>query len=92
MFIKVLYAVVIAMLIFIVTALFLPKTVHVERSIEIDRPASTLFTLLNSFSTFSAWSPWSERDSGIVYQYSGPASGTGARMDWSGDPRLSGRG
>jgi effector-binding domain-containing protein len=92
MFIKVIYTVVIAMVIFIVTGLFLPKTVHVERSIEIDRPASTLFTLLNSFSTFSAWSPWSERDPDIVYQYSGPASGTGAHMNWSGDPRLSGSG
>jgi effector-binding domain-containing protein len=92
MFIKVFYAVVIAMVIFIVTGLFLPRTVHVERSIEIDRPASTLFTLLNSFSTFSAWSPWSERDSSIVYQLSGPASGAGAHMNWSGDPRLSGSG
>jgi len=64
----------------------------VERSIEIDRPDSTLFTLLNSFATFSTWSPWSERDPSIIYQYSGPASGTGARMNWSGDPRLSGSG
>ena len=92
MFIKIFYAVVIALVIFIVTGLFLPRTVHVERSIEIDRPDSTLFTLLNSFDTFSTWSPWSERDASIIYQYSGPASGTGARMNWSGDPRLSGSG
>lgn len=92
MFIKVFYAIVIAMVIFIITGLFLPRTVHVERSMEIDRPASTLFILLNSFSTFSAWSPWSERDPTINYQLSGPASGTGARMNWSGDPRLSGSG
>ena len=92
MFIKIFYTVVIALVIFIVTGLFLPRTVHVERSIEIDRPDSTLFTLLSSFATFSTWSPWSERDPSIIYQYSGPASGTGARMNWSGDPRLSGSG
>ena len=92
MFIKIFYTVVIALVIFIVTGLFLPRTVHVERSIEIDRPDSTLFTLLNSFATFSTWSPWSERDPSIIHQYSGPASGTGARMNWSGDPRLSGSG
>ncbi len=92
MFTKVLYTIVIAIVIFVITGLFLPRTVHVERSIEIERPASTLFTLLNSFSAFSTWSPWSERDPTIDYQYSGPASGTGARMDWSGDPRLSGSG
>ena len=92
MFTKILYTIVIAIVIFIITGLFLPQTVHVERTIEIDRPASTVFTLLNSFSSFSAWSPWSERDPGIVYQFSGPASGVGAQMNWSGDPRLSGRG
>ena len=92
MFTKVLYTVVIAIVIFVTTGIFLPRTVHVERSIEIDRPDSTLFTLLNSFATFSTWSPWSERDPSIIYQYSGPASGTGARMNWSGDPRLSGSG
>ena len=92
MFIKIFYTVVIALVIFIVTGLFLPRTVHVERSIEIDRPDSTLFTLLNNFTTFSTWSPWSERDPSIIYQYSGPASGTGARINWSGDPRLSGSG
>ena len=92
MFMKIFYAVVIALVIFIVVGLFLPRTVHVERSIEIDRPAATLFTLLNSFSTFSAWSPWSERDPSITYEYSGPASGIGAHMNWSGDPRLSGSG
>jgi effector-binding domain-containing protein len=92
MFTKVFYTVVIAMIIFVITGLFLPRTVHVERSIEIDRPATTLFTLLNSFRTFSAWSPWSERDPGIAYQHSGPATGTGAHMNWSGDPRLSGSG
>ena len=92
MFIKVFYTIVIAIVIFVITGLLLPRTVHVERSIEIERPASTLFTLLNSFNTFSTWSPWSERDPTIAYQYSGPASGTGARMDWSGDPRLSGSG
>ena len=92
MFTKVLYTVVIAIVIFITTGIFLPRTVHVERSIEIDRPDSTLFTLLNSFATFSTWSPWSERDPSIIYQYSGPASGTGARINWSGDPRLSGSG
>ena len=92
MFTKVFYTVVIAIVIFVTTGIFLPRTVHVERSIEIDRPDSTLFTLLNSFATFSTWSPWSERDPSIIYQYSGPASGTGARMNWSGDPRLSGSG
>lgn len=70
----------------------LPRTVHVERSVFIARPASTVFSLLNSFESFEQWSPWADRDPQAVYEYSGPESGVGARMDWSGDPRLVGSG
>ncbi len=92
MFKKILYLFVITQIIFIGVGLVLPKTVQVERSIEIDRPASTVFVLLNGFETFAQWSPWSQRDPNTVYEYSGPASGTGARVSWTGDPRMVGQG
>ncbi len=92
MFKKIIYLIVITCFIFVIVGLYLPKTVHVERSIGIDRPAPTVFTLLNEFSTYSEWSPWLERDPHTLYRYSGPASGTGARMNWTGDPRLVGSG
>jgi len=92
MFKKILYLVVITCFIILITGLYLPRSAHVERSIAIARPASTVFTLLNGFSTYAQWSPWSARDPQTVYRYSGPASGTGARMHWSGDPRLVGAG
>jgi len=82
----------IAFIIFLIGGFLLPRLVHVERSIEIDRPASAVFELLNSYRTFSSWSPWSERDPSAVFQYSGPEAGVGARMSWSGDPRLVGAG
>ena len=63
-----------------------------ERSIEIDRPVSTVFTLVNGYGTFNTWSPWAARDPSATYTFSGPSSGVGARMEWSGDPRLSGKG
>ncbi len=72
--------------------MLLPRYVHVERSIDIARPASTIFVLLNGYKTFISWSPWAARDPDAVYEYSGPASGVGARMSWSGDPRLVGDG
>jgi len=89
---KILYLIVIACFLFVIVGLYLPQSVHVERNIGINRPASTVFTLLNGFSTFSEWSPWSVRDPDTVYVYSGPTSGAGARMSWSGDPRLVGHG
>jgi effector-binding domain-containing protein len=89
---KILYTIVITIFLFLGIGLFLPQNVHVERSIGIDRPASTVFILLNSFKSFSSWSPWSERDPNIIYEYSGPESGAGARISWSGDPRMVGKG
>ncbi len=77
---------------FLLVGILLPRYVHVERSIEIASPASTIFVLLNGYKTFTSWSPWAARDPAAIYEYSGPDSGVGARMSWSGDPRLVGNG
>jgi len=92
MFNKVIYSIVIAAFIFISIGLFLPSKVHVERQIDIQRPAVTVFTVVNSYRSFQSWSPWSERDPNAIYEFSGPEQGRGARMGWSGDPRLVGSG
>ena len=92
MFTKILYIIVISIIIFLVSGLFLPRDVHVERAVVIARPASTVYTLVNSFNTISAWSPWSEKDPATEYRFSGPDSGVGARVNWNGDPRQVGSG
>jgi effector-binding domain-containing protein len=92
MFKKIFYIFAFTAVAFVLGGVFLPRYVHVERNIEIDRPASTVFVLLNSYKTFASWSPWAARDPEAVYQYSGPGSGVGAHMSWSGDPRLVGSG
>jgi len=92
MFKKLLYIIGIALLLFIVTGLLLPRYVHVERNVLIARPASTVFVLLNGYRTFSSWSPWAARDPHASYEFSGPATGTGARLSWIGDPQLLGSG
>ena len=89
---KISYFIVILAVIFVVVGQFLPREVHVERSRLIDRPASTVYTVLNSYRHFAAWSPWAGRDPDAVYERSGPPSGPGARLGWSGDPRLGGTG
>jgi effector-binding domain-containing protein len=92
MFKKVIYISVISIIIFVISGLLLPRNVHVERSVEIARPASEIFDLINGFSHFEAWSPWAGRDPTGEFSVSGPASGVGARIDWQGDPRLIGTG
>ncbi len=92
MFNKVIYTIVTTILIFVIIGLFLPSGVTVERSALINRPASTVFVLLNSFRAFRAWSPLAVRDPDTEYVFSGPSTGVGARMDWRGDPRQVGKG
>lgn len=72
--------------------MFLPRAVHVERSIDVQRPPVTVFTVVNSYRSFPSWSPWAERDPAALYEFSGPVAGVGARLSWSGDPRLVGSG
>ena len=89
---KVLYVIVLVVCFFVLAATFLPREVQVERSIVIQRPAITVFTLLNGYRSFRNWSPWADRDPGAAYRISGPEQGVGARISWSGDPRLVGTG
>lgn len=77
---------------FVAVGQFLPREVHVERSIAVNRPVATVFTLLNSYRTFNRWSPWAALDPAAEYVFSGPDSGVGARMEWRGDPALVGSG
>ena len=77
---------------FVVTGYLLPKQVHIERSIIIERPATMMFEMLNSYRYFNEWSPWAKRDPKATFTVSGPESGVGARMSWVGDPQLVGSG
>ena len=72
--------------------LLLPRNVHVERAITIDRPPATVFTVLNSYRSFNQWSPWFDLDPQAAYSYEGPTSGVGAKVRWSGDPDTLGSG
>lgn len=78
--------------VFVVTGYLLPKQIHVERSITIERPVTMMFEILNSYRHFNEWSPWAKRDPKALFTISGPESGVGARMSWVGDPHLVGSG
>jgi len=77
---------------FVITGYLLPKQVHVERTITVDRPASMMFELLNSYRHYKEWSPLAGRDPKAGFVISGPDSGVGARISWIGEPHLAGSG
>ncbi len=85
---KLLTAVVVIVVVLVGGAYLLPREVHVERSIVIDRPAAAVFPLLNSPKRFNEWSPWKDLDPNVQMRYTGPETGTGAMMAWSGNSKV----
>ncbi|MGQ0700920.1 MAG: SRPBCC family protein [Panacagrimonas sp.] len=67
----------------VVGGFFLPSQAVVTRSIVIDRPASTVFTVLNGFRHFGKWSPWADLDPAMTASVEGALTGAGARYEWS---------
>ncbi len=76
----------------VVVGLLLPGSTHVERSIVISAPQSTVFALVNGFARFNEWSPWAKIDPQTQYTYDGPAQGVGAHQGWQSDHRDVGSG
>jgi len=74
--------------VFLGGAFLLPSTTVVERSRTVALSPSDSFALLDSFEHFTAWSPWTAFDPQARYVRSGPASGVGARLAWSGNQAL----
>lgn len=81
-----------ALLALIAGGFALPKVVSVERELVVQRPVSTVFTVLNSFQGFEQWSAWRALDPDVVFEQNGPVAGVGARLEWSGDPARLGNG
>jgi effector-binding domain-containing protein len=69
----------------VIGGVFLPSRAHVERSMAVDRPPATVFTLLSSLKTFHDWSPWAAEEPDAIFAFQGPDFGSGARYQWAGD-------
>ena len=88
--VELLIALALVALFFFGLAYFLPQTGHVERTIVIERPASHVFDMVNSFKRFDQWSPWHKKAPTMRTSVSGAEQGFGASYQWaSTDPKVS---
>jgi hypothetical protein len=76
-----------------VVLFFLPTRWEVTRRVEVAASPERIYPYLADLRRWREWSPWQEADyAGLVYRYSGPASGPGAEVTWdseaTGDGRL----
>lgn len=66
-------------------AAFLSPKAHLERSIVINAPASTIFEQMNTIKNTNNWQPWGKQDPNIKLSYEGPESGVGAKLNWQSE-------
>src|SRR5277367_4255348 len=85
---RILLAIVAVLLLAVVVGLLLPRQVRVERSVSINRPASLIYAVVNSFQLFPKWSPWQDLDPNMHQTMEGPRDGVGAKLIWSGNGKV----
>lgn len=72
------------LILFMVGGAFLPESLKVERSVQIDRPVAEVYPYVADFANWPSWNPWSEMEPGAVNTFSSPSSGKGASWSWEG--------
>lgn len=77
---------------FFIIGLFLPGTMHVERTASIRAPVAKVFPLVADMHSWPAWSPWHKTDPKIQLEYFGPRMGKGAGYSWSSNHKKVGNG
>jgi hypothetical protein len=68
--------------VFVVIALFLPSRRSYSYSVETNRPLTTVYDTLNSFSRFKDWNPIVRYDKAMHTEVTGPAMGKGAKFSY----------
>lgn len=87
--IEILISLAIVLALFLLVGLVLPSSRHIEEKVETNRKLTIVYDTLNSLRRFSDWNPLVLRDPRMQLQFSGPAAGVGARMDYDSDkPQL----
>jgi len=82
---KILIALAVVIVLFLVFVVTRPADYRVERSATLTAPASVLFAYVNDHRKFNEWNPWLKLDSNVKNTYSGPESGVGAVCAWDGN-------
>jgi hypothetical protein len=65
--------------------IFGKKEYHIERSIEIDAPKSTIYDYVRMFKNYEEWSPWTALDPNQKTSLSGTDGEVGAKHTWNGN-------
>ncbi|RYD45001.1 MAG: polyketide cyclase [Verrucomicrobiaceae bacterium] len=82
---KILIALAVLILVFVIVVASRPADFRYERSTTIAAPPSAVFPHLNDLHKWQAWSPWARKDPNAMETFEGPATGVGSSMSWAGN-------
>ena len=82
---KILIALAIIIVVFVLVVALQPADFQVTRAATIAAPPATVFAEVNDFHKWRAWSPWEKMDPDMERTYSGGPAGEGAVYAWSGN-------
>jgi hypothetical protein len=84
----ILIALAVIVVLFIVVVATRRSDFRVTRTGRISAPADVVFANVNTLRNWEAWSPWAKVDPNAKSTYSGPDSGPGSSMHWSGNKKV----
>ena len=85
---KILIAVAVIVVVFLVIVALQPSEFRVARSTTISAPPSAVFGQVNDFHKWEAWNPFAKNDPAMKQSYEGAPAGTGAVYTWSGNKEV----
>jgi uncharacterized protein YndB with AHSA1/START domain len=81
----VIIALVLVVVAILIYASMQPDAFRLERATTIKAPPDRIYPLIADFHAWAAWSPWEKKDPAMKRDFSGSASGMGARYAWEGN-------
>jgi hypothetical protein len=88
MLLKILAAIAVLLVVFVIIVALRPSDFSVARSAAINAPAARVFAQVNDFHNWDKWSPWAKIDPSMKQTYEGAPAGQGAIYTWTGNSQV----
>jgi hypothetical protein len=85
---KILIALLVLLVVFLIIVAFQPSHYRISRSATISTPPGEIFGQINDLHKFQDWSPWAKLDPNMKQTYEGAPAGAGAAYAWEGDKKV----
>lgn len=85
---KILIALVVILIVFVIVVATRPADFRITRSASIAASPEAVFAQVNDFHKWDAWSPWAKLDPAMKQTHEGAAAGVGAIYSWDGNKEV----